>query len=90
LGVGGSALTVKESRGMSILNNFGFIVGLLIVFIMIVGGLFVRACEKKTWNNGKHYCGGKWEQFDTDSQGGRGYNCSSCDSRTWISYRVDK
>lgn len=31
-------------------------------------------------------CGGKLEYFDTNSQGGRGYMCDSCDYTTWVSY----
>lgn len=46
--------------------------------------------EMKAWNNGIcKKCGGKWRQFDTDSQGGRGYKCDG-GHYEWISYPVDK
>jgi hypothetical protein len=67
----------------------------ILIFLATVGVfLFVmflaRQSEKSRWNEGIHKdCGGKWEHFDNDSQGGRGYSCDECDYSTWISYSVD-
>lgn len=61
-----------------------------IVLLIFVGcGYFP---EKIKWNNGYcPHCGSRWKQFDTDSQGGRGYMCSNRCAATastsiWISY----
>lgn len=66
---------------------------ILISFIISLGVLnfLARSVEKKKFNNGIcSECGGKWEHFDTDSQGGRGYRCLECNRYIWISYKVDK
>ncbi len=66
--------------------------GLLV--LMVCGGFRAKSNEKKQWNNGKcSACGSPLENFDTDSQGGRGYSCSDRDCKSgsvWISYNVDK
>lgn len=65
---------------------------LLIGFLLGFGlPIFLaRRFEKKKFNNGIcSKCGGKWERFDTDSQGGRGYRCE-CGRYIWITYKVDK
>lgn len=51
--------------------------------------LWARLEEKKSWNGGICATTGEpWEQFDTNSQGGRGY--VSKGHYTWISYNVDR
>ena len=71
----------------------GIVVGLIIVaFLTIVAVVWAREGEKKLWNYGWcPSCHSRWMQFDTDSQGGRGYKCV-CNPvrRIWISYGVDK
>ncbi len=42
------------------------------------------------WNQGRCFkCARPLENFDTDSQGGRGYVCRACNRYLWISYPVD-
>jgi hypothetical protein len=62
------------------------------IMILLFGGLVHWAYnqEKREWNDGKCLCGERWQYFDTDSQGGRGYKCVKCKNDVWISYRVDK
>lgn len=42
--------------------------------------------DRKTYNNGYCKCGGAWNYFDTDSQGGDGYYCENCGKVIWISW----
>ena len=65
------------------------VVANLIFFLTISGmvalGLLGYRSEKKAWNKG--ICrenGLPWKRFDTDSQGGRGYNAG--DQYCWISW----
>lgn len=70
----------------------GEVLMLVLIFLAIVVGgvVWARNEEKKAWNGGVcAKCGGKWQSFDTDSQGGRGYNCASNKHTIWISYNVD-
>ena len=67
------------------------IICISVVCIMIVLVMRARHNEKKEYNNGIcPKCGGKFELFDYDSQGGRGYCCDKCGHKTWVSYNVDK
>lgn len=62
---------------------------LTILLIMLVGGLLASIHERVEWNNG--ICkknGVPWIQFDTDSQGGRGYLAG--DIYCWQSWGHDK
>ena len=59
-----------------------YVLVLCILLVPVIG--FVT--ERRTWNGGKCKCGGRWKWFDTDSQGGRGYQCTKCKRYTWISY----
>jgi hypothetical protein len=45
--------------------------------------------DKRNWNGGMSPLGIKWEYFDMDSQGGRGYTDGN-GNYVWISYGVDK
>jgi len=64
---------------------------LILILLAVIGVIYMaRRREQHEWNNGKCECGGLWEYFDTDSQGGRGYKCPECDNHIWISYKVDK
>ena len=54
------------------------------IFLFLI--LWGRSYEKKRWNNGKCKCGGQWERFDTDSQGGRMYKCTRCENHVDISW----
>lgn len=62
--------------------------------VLIAAVLLGTLCERRAWNGGR--CGrhgSRWEYFDTDSQGGRGYKCRNPpdDCCVWISYPwVDK
>lgn len=54
---------------------------------MLFGGPVVfYNFEKREYNNGKCKCGGDWEYFATDSQGGVGYECSNCGKVVWHSW----
>ena len=67
------------------------VISFLAMLFFIGGAVLCRHLEKKEWNNGKcTNCGTEWKNFDTDSQGGRGYSCPKCDKTIWISYNVDK
>lgn len=61
---------------------------------IVYGGVlyFGYRSEKKLWNQGYCLeCGGEWVNFDTDSQGGRGYKCGCPKNHTiWITWkRID-
>lgn len=67
--------------------KFLFISGVILLFILVYW-LAYRS-DKKRWNVGYcRECGGKWKQYDTDSQGGRMYKCPK-NHRVDISYPVD-
>lgn len=69
----------------------GISICLLILLVIIVGMAVTRNHEKKEYNNGIcTKCGGNLRYFDSDSQGGRGYNCDKCNNFVWVSYNVDK
>lgn len=72
------------------IEHIGIILGCVFLGVMIIGGFRARAWEKREWNGGVCADNGlRWEQFDTDSQGGRGYKAGA--RYTWISYPgVDK
>ena len=58
--------------------------GWLLLFLVIpIIGLTL---DLRDWNGGIAPCGNEWVYFDTDSQGGRGYNCADRCHGTWISY----
>lgn len=64
---------------------------LLIPMFLLIGGIIAWIVEIRIWNNGIcRKTNERWEWFDNDSQGGRGYSTQS--GRTcWISYPlVDK
>ena len=57
----------------------------LIVFIGICA--FIFSDQKKRFNNGEcPECKLRWNFFDSDSQGGRGYDCKRCGKTIWISW----
>lgn len=59
------------------------------IALMVAGAIWAYNREKRIWNNG--LCARyhePWVQFDTDSQGGRGYKCR--DIHIWISWPVDR
>ena len=60
---------------------------ILLIILSSIGIMF----EKRDFNNGIcPHCNNKLRNFDTDSQGGRGYKCD-CGYHTWVSYNcVDK
>ena len=65
------------------------------IFFLVVGILvfvWAREHEKKGYNKGYcPICGSPLRLFDMDSQGGRGYTCTSSDCHyvTWCSFNVD-
>ena len=68
-----------------------YIIFIILLIIFIVGILAGITLENKNYNNGIcPFCNKKLRYFDTDSQGGRGYNCD-CGYHTWVSYKyIDK
>ena len=62
------------------------------IALMVGVGTCAKNNEAKSWNNGVcEECNTPWKNFDTDSQGGRGYKCGCGEFHTtWISYAVDK
>lgn len=59
--------------------------GAVVLVVIFVLWYAIRR-EWKEFNRGYCSCGGEWRLFDRDSQGGRGYKCSTCDQTIWISY----
>ena len=68
-----------------------YIIITILVTLFVAGVLLGIMLEKNNFNNGVcPYCNKKLKNFDTDSQGGRGYKCE-CGYHTWVSYKcVDK
>ena len=63
------------------------IIAIVIAIVVIAGGLWAYHCERLEWNHGYcPQCGNRWRYFDTDSHGGRGYECYCCGNVTWISW----
>lgn len=66
------------------MNKDEFMTYLLVGAILIgviIGALFIDSiCDEKTWNNGYHSCGGKWEY---QQPVGHAYN-------TYFLYECDK
>lgn len=64
---------------------------MITLIVLVVGAMFtLAACgillETHIWHGGIcRECGSSWVNFDTDSQGRRGYMCN-CGSACWISY----
>ena len=57
--------------------------------IFLLAGWLAKISEAKGWNGGYcKECGHRWETFDMDSQGGRGYICKD-HHFFWASYKVD-
>jgi len=65
------------------------VIGIILV-VMLTGALWGISSERKAWNGGIcHQTGKPWRYFDTDSQGGRGYESGG--HYTWISWPwIDK
>jgi len=61
-----------------------FLTVLLVLALLVFPVGYI--CERRLWNKGKCICGSKWESFDVDSQGCRGYKCRKCDRTIWISH----
>lgn len=63
----------------------------ILICLLGVFNLIAVIFEKRDFNKGYcPHCNKRLRRFDTDSQGGRGYNCD-CGYHTWISYNcVDK
>ena len=61
----------------------------IVIFAFIASLILFRHMDVKSYNNGVcKECGSPLTRFDTDSQGGRGYVCYSCEPfrYIWISY----
>jgi hypothetical protein len=73
-------------------RTLGIIIGIVLMTLMLAGCCYGFFSEKKSWNNGVCAdCQTPWENFDMDSQGGRGYKCRCLGfHHTWISWPVDK
>ena len=62
---------------------------LLFIALLLCGGLWASRSERNEWNDGICKKNGlPWIQFDTDSQGGRGYRAG--DVYCWQSWGHDK
>lgn len=60
---------------------FGVVGVLIFLYFMF---LYI---EKRDFNSGDcRKCGTKMYNFDTDSQGARGYTCPKCGYYTWVSH----
>lgn len=71
-------------------DTITLIVGLSFVGLLFIGGVIARYFEKRSWNRGYcRDCYTKWECFDCDSSGARGYKCGCGNHSLWVSYRVD-
>jgi hypothetical protein len=69
--------------------RYELIIPIAALVIMLAAFYFGYRREKAEWNGG--VCaetGLPWEQFDTDSQGGRGYKSGKY--YLWVSYPVDR
>lgn len=85
LWIGSSALLGYGSYPHGDRVVFG-ISALVVGLLTTIGILAARWSELRDWNNGICRESGKpWKHFDTDSQGGRGYN-DGAGHGTWISY----
>jgi DNA-directed RNA polymerase subunit RPC12/RpoP len=63
-----------------------FSIGVMI--FMIFGCIKTAHQERRDWNNGYcPKCGKKLVHFDTDSQGGHGWQCPDCGNFVWVSYK---
>ena len=63
---------------------------IIVMSLISIGTSYSRYMEKKEWNNGYCCrCHSQWINFDTDSQGGRGYMCL-CKRHIWMSWGFDK
>ena len=62
----------------------------IILTILLMGAIVANitiSLEKKEFNKGIcPNCHTKLYNFDTDSQGGRGYTCTNCNYVTWVSW----
>lgn len=69
------------------MDTFAIVFGIGLILLIILGGFWARAREKKAYNGGKcPDCKTLWRYYDTDSQGGRGYTCDTCPRGVWVSY----
>lgn len=61
---------------------------ILMIILLPVGIILGIHSDKKDFNNGIcPRCGAPLKHFDTDSQGGRGYNCTGCGKYyTWTQF----
>lgn len=77
---------------MYLLDIFGLCFSLVVLIAIAIGIVLTIKDERKQWNKGIcKECKTNWKQFDTASDGSRGYVCS-CGSYhfCWISYNIDK
>jgi hypothetical protein len=67
-----------------------YILPIIILSIMIIGGVWAKNQEDKEWNNGScSKCNkGFYKSFDMASDGSVGYSCTECDYTTWQSYNT--
>lgn len=64
--------------GIALLGSFMLALFLTVIIRLIIGHhnnkILKRGCS----------CGGNYEYFDTDSQGGCGYMCDKCGKTIWL------
>ena len=60
----------------------------ILIFVLFATVWYAKNREAQDFNNGycKH-CHTELEHLDTDSQGGRRYECPSCGHTVWVSYQ---
>lgn len=64
-----------------------YVAFVIIIFMGLIGTAIML--EKADYNNGIcPHCGTDLRNYDTDSQGGRGYVCDNCNYEAWISYNI--
>ena len=72
---------------MTLCDRVILLTGLLMLGLLAMIPIVGFICERRWWNGGKCPNDGiPWRYFDTDSQGGRGYTCDSCDKTILVSY----
>ena len=65
----------------------GMVLGIVVLFVAVIGSIVCRYHEKKDYNNGVCSCGKGWfEHRDMDSQGGSMWVCNACDKTIWTSW----
>ena len=81
----------NKERNINMTTIEALIILTIVSILLILPNIGIK-WERKDFNNGIcPNCGDHLRNFDTDSHGGRGYTCNTCEYTTWVSYkRIDK